>query len=153
MRPNRRLIQAMIYDRQRLCIEEANFLRSLIGMPAIQVERDSGPLTLRRQRRLPVHGPDWRSRYRHPEHAARRRGAVIVEAFSKQEIYDRDGGRCHLCGTSVDPREWDLDHVLPLSRGGVHSRTNVAVSHPWCNRARGNRPIQRQPARAGGEQH
>jgi 5-methylcytosine-specific restriction endonuclease McrA len=32
---------------------------------------------------------------------------------------------------------WDLDHVIPLSKGGEHSYDNVQVTHPSCNRKKG----------------
>jgi 5-methylcytosine-specific restriction endonuclease McrA len=30
-----------------------------------------------------------------------------------------------------------MDHVVPLARGGDHLYSNVAVSHPLCNRRKG----------------
>lgn len=84
-------------------------------------------------------------RQRHPGLEASRvalRKAIIrgakSERFTKQEIYERDGGRCHLCGKKCDPRKWHLDHLIPLSLGGEHTRKNVAVSCPRCNDSKGN---------------
>ena len=63
---------------------------------------------------------------------ARERNAKIEE-FSRTEIFDRDNGICHICGKKVKPSSWQLDHIIPLARGGQHTRINVAVSHPLCN--------------------
>jgi 5-methylcytosine-specific restriction endonuclease McrA len=46
----------------------------------------------------------------------------------------------------VDPANWHLDHVVPLSRGGEHSYANVQVAHPFCNLSKGPRLIEHQMA-------
>lgn len=51
----------------------------------------------------------------------------------KSVVFFRDLGICHLCGNPVNPRRWDIDHVIPVSRGGLDTYDNVAVSHPLCN--------------------
>lgn len=88
-----------------------------------------------------------------------RRGAVRNgEKFAPWEIHVRDGWTCWLCGCSVDPNDcsyregkhgWrvfvagptypTLDHVLPLSKGGPHTRANVRTACFVCNVRRGNR--------------
>ena len=68
---------------------------------------------------------------------ARQRGA-FVESICKAKVYQRDRGVCHICGKKVDPKHWDLDHLMPISKGGEHSYRNVAVAHPSCNRRRQN---------------
>lgn len=77
------------------------------------------------------------------ERAARRRArkasAFIGPAFTRQQVWDRDGGTCHLCNLPADPNDWHMDHVIPLVRGGAHSFENAAVSHPTCNLRKGAR--------------
>lgn len=58
---------------------------------------------------------------------------VEWEKIDRQVVFDRDGGKCHICRKAVDPHDWHLDHLWPLSRGGSHTYSNVAVSHPTCN--------------------
>lgn len=62
---------------------------------------------------------------------------TTTEGFTRSEVFARDRGFCHLCGKKVDPRHWHLDHIIPLSRGGPHTKANVAVSHPRCNLKKG----------------
>ena len=69
---------------------------------------------------------------------AKRRGAGEAKTFDRMMIWERDGGRCHICGKKCDPKAWDMDHLTPLSKGGSHAPDNVAVSHPSCNRRRSN---------------
>lgn len=75
------------------------------------------------------------NRQRLNEYAQRRRaverGATIAgRAIHRAEIWERDGGKCHICGKACDPENWHLDHLIPVSRGGSHTRDNVSVSHP-----------------------
>lgn len=67
----------------------------------------------------------------------RKAGNAIGESFTRREIFDRDRGQCHLCGKTCDPSRYHVDHLVPLSMGGEHSRRNVAVAHPECNLRRG----------------
>lgn len=85
---------------------------------------------------------EWRSA--HPEairiNNDRRRArqyAAITERIYRARVWERDNGRCHICGKKADPANWHLDHIVPLSRGGEHSYPNVAVSHPTCNLRKG----------------
>ena len=75
---------------------------------------------------------------------ARARGATVVEKFTRADVYERDGGRCHLCGEPVDPARWDIDHLVPIARGGQHTFDNVAVAHPSCNGKRDMTPMERR---------
>jgi 5-methylcytosine-specific restriction endonuclease McrA len=54
------------------------------------------------------------------------------------EVYRRDRNICHVCGKFVPKGERSLDHLVPLSRGGVHSMSNVALAHGRCNSKRFN---------------
>lgn len=72
----------------------------------------------------------------HPEvrqdKRAKKKGA-FVESVDRQVVFERDGGVCQLCRLPVDADDWHLDHVIPLSRGGLHCYSNVQVAHPRCN--------------------
>jgi 5-methylcytosine-specific restriction endonuclease McrA len=46
---------------------------------------------------------------------------------------------CPYCGSAMHPREKTLDHVLPVSRGGLHSITNVVVCCGPCNSSKRTR--------------
>jgi 5-methylcytosine-specific restriction endonuclease McrA len=84
------------------------------------------------------------SRIEHVENRRARMQAVFVEYVRRDEVFRRDKGQCGICGAMVDPADWHLDHILPVSRGGEHSYANVQVTHPDCNRAKGARLISHQ---------
>lgn len=85
---------------------------------------------------------------------ARRRARELdafVEDVPRLEIFERDGWQCMIPGcfypgvpVSLDPPFPDplfatVDHVVPLSKGGTHERSNAATAHFRCNVAKGNR--------------
>lgn len=62
----------------------------------------------------------------------------IVEKIDPFAIYDRDGGRCHICGKRVPKSKMTLDHLVPVSKGGDHVALNVRLAHGSCNSSRGD---------------
>ncbi|MDC7116146.1 HNH endonuclease [Corynebacterium amycolatum] len=70
---------------------------------------------------------------------ARKRGA-FVENVHRDEVLNRDGWRCQICGKKIpktavypDPLSPSVDHVVPLSLGGKHEMKNVQAAHLICN--------------------
>jgi 5-methylcytosine-specific restriction endonuclease McrA len=50
--------------------------------------------------------------------------------------------RCAICKCSVRDK-YDLDHIIPLAKGGAHHRKNVQLLCPTCNRRKGAKdPIE-----------
>lgn len=55
--------------------------------------------------------------------------------LSRQNILKRDGHRCVYCGARED---LTLDHVLPRSRGGTSTWTNLVTACRPCNSKKGD---------------
>lgn len=70
-----------------------------------------------------------------------KRMAAFVEKVDREIVFDRDHGVCHLCGNFVDPNNWHLEHINPITKGGLHCYDNVAVAHPSCNWRKYNKII------------
>lgn len=70
-------------------------------------------------------------------HNALKRGASHGERVRHIDIAERDNWMCHICGKRVTRKTWSLDHLMPVSRGGAHTRINVALAHRDCNSRRG----------------
>jgi 5-methylcytosine-specific restriction endonuclease McrA len=84
-----------------------------------------------RARRRAAEDPE---RTRNRNHARRARFAgQYVERVESLIVLERDDGVCGVCGDDVDPTRFHVDHVVPLSKGGVHAYSNVQVAHPSCN--------------------
>lgn len=53
----------------------------------------------------------------------------------KKFVFARDGQNCAYCGDTGGP--FDIDHVVPYSRGGVSTADNLCVACKPCNQAKG----------------
>lgn len=82
-----------------------------------------------------------------------RERAATVERFDPLEVLRRDEWRCHICrrrtpeskrGTYADDAP-ELDHIVPLAKGGDHSRANTACACRRCNIAKSDK-VMGQPS-------
>jgi len=89
---------------------------------------------------------DWRNR--HPEKRsayAHKRRLKIENVFFKVTKKDlnrqleRQNFECFWCHNKSD--DLTLDHVLPLSRGGKHSKGNIVFACRSCNSAKNNKYV------------
>lgn len=78
----------------------------------------------------------------------RKRG-VTVEAVNPLRVLERDRWTCQLCGVSApkrlrgsyDDRAPEVDHIIPLARGGEHSYRNTQCACRRCNLAKSSQPM------------
>lgn len=75
-----------------------------------------------------------------------RKGGSHTELFTHEDVVSHSGADCHLCGIPIDysltypdPMSKSLDHVIPLSKGGAHTLSNVKMAHLRCNSKKGDR--------------
>ena len=80
------------------------------------------------------------------EAKARNNGAVDY-SITLTKLIERDNGMCQLCGREVNEADYvyvndafvagndypSIDHIKPLSKGGVHQWDNVQLAHRLCN--------------------
>lgn len=52
-------------------------------------------------------------------------------------IHESQGGKCYLCQRGFDPKKLQIEHKIPLSRGGQNKMSNVALACRRCNTAKG----------------
>ena len=57
--------------------------------------------------------------------------------FTRKNIFFRDKNRCQYCGGRFSTSELNLDHVVPLSRGGKSAWENVVCCCVRCNSRKG----------------
>lgn len=62
--------------------------------------------------------------------------------FSRVNIYARDKYRCQYCSTKAPIAELTYDHVLPRSKGGKTTWTNIVTACLPCNLRKGSRTPQ-----------
>lgn len=61
-----------------------------------------------------------------------------VIKYSRQNIYKRDAHTCQYCRKKLPREDLTLDHVVPRSRGGKSTWTNVVACCKVCNEIKGN---------------
>lgn len=70
---------------------------------------------------------------------------VQYQAIDPISVFERDGWQCYLCKRQTvkelrgtyEPLAPELEHIVPISRGGTHTWSNVACACRACNRAKG----------------
>jgi hypothetical protein len=77
-----------------------------------------------------------------------RKMEAYIEAVNFKVVFERDKGICHICGTKTrknftkgkQPSNYaTLDHVIPLSKGGLHCYENVKIACKSCNSEKSDR--------------
>ncbi|MCK4245097.1 MAG: HNH endonuclease [Candidatus Omnitrophica bacterium] len=51
----------------------------------------------------------------------------------RREIFERDKWICQYCGEKVSPENATLDHFIPQSKGGKHTKENIRTCCLICN--------------------
>lgn len=62
------------------------------------------------------------------------------DRYKREDVFERDGWICQICGLPVDPElKWpdkmaaQIDHLVPASRDGEDTLDNVRCAHGFCN--------------------
>lgn len=104
---------------------------------------------LRRQRLKQRRSPAGRASKALHRARRKRRESSAGEAVDPYKVFARDGWRCYLCGIDTPrklrgknlPNSPELDHVIPLARGGQHVESNLRCACRKCNGVKGHRPL------------
>lgn len=65
---------------------------------------------------------------------------AVIEKVNPYAVFNRDKWRCNMCQCKVQKVDItaanaaELDHIVPLSKGGVHTYSNVQTLCRQCNR-------------------
>jgi 5-methylcytosine-specific restriction endonuclease McrA len=73
---------------------------------------------------------------------------VAADRIDPIKVFERDRWRCQLCGCSTPERlrgqmvdhAPELDHIVPLARGGAHTWSNVQCACRRCNGEKADTP-------------
>jgi 5-methylcytosine-specific restriction endonuclease McrA len=64
-------------------------------------------------------------------------------AFTRYNLFLRDEFRCQYCGHRFDAKHLTFDHVVPRSRGGTSTWTNIVACCSADNVRKGNMTLKR----------
>jgi 5-methylcytosine-specific restriction endonuclease McrA len=66
--------------------------------------------------------------------------------FTSREVFVRDSYVCQICKKATNPRTTypddaypTIDHIIPTSKGGLHTLENVQCACASCNRDKSNK--------------
>jgi 5-methylcytosine-specific restriction endonuclease McrA len=63
-------------------------------------------------------------------------GTVTMKTL--EGLYSQQNYKCNECGTDISLKR-DMDHIIPLSRGGLHTISNIQWLCVECSRRKGNK--------------
>lgn len=64
---------------------------------------------------------------------------VNTVPLNRRNLWLRDNGRCMYCNSKISTEEVTFDHVIPSSKGGLTTWTNVVCSCGICNNKKDSR--------------
>lgn len=64
---------------------------------------------------------------------------IRMQVVSRKNIFLRDSYRCQYCGRRFQPADLTLDHIVPRSRGGDNSWSNLVACCRHDNAKKGDR--------------
>ena len=77
---------------------------------------------------------------REPEPVGERRHRLTPEL--KAKVWEKTAGHCKYCGRRLNPfREFSVDHVIPVSKGGGDDIDNLVPACRSCNISKGDREV------------
>jgi len=73
------------------------------------------------------------------QHAINQSDGTLTVEFLGRIFAEAEGKPCPYCGEYMNRRTKTLDHMVPLSKGGLHGTANVIICCNRCNSAKRNR--------------
>lgn len=62
-----------------------------------------------------------------------------ISGYTRKCVFERDGGKCVMCGTRGDKyNRLEVDHIIPISKGGKSDINNLQTLCHKCNVRKGN---------------
>lgn len=70
--------------------------------------------------------------------ARKRNSGGVYTPEDVRAQYTRQRGKCYWCGKKVG-KQFHVDHIIPLSRGGSNWPDNLVIACPHCNLSKGSK--------------
>lgn len=82
--------------------------------------------------------PEKNRAYNHARRAALLKSIGHHDAGDIRSIFNRQRGHCFWCGVKL-AGDFEVDHVIPLTRGGANYPENIVIACCFCNRSKHNK--------------
>lgn len=70
---------------------------------------------------------------------------MAISKKTRFEIFKRDGFKCQYCGHHPPSVTLEVDHIIPVSKGGEDDEDNLVTSCFDCNRGKSNKELTTMP--------
>lgn len=74
----------------------------------------------------------------------REKTAKVKTRVDRKGVWEKQNGKCGICGELIDmavkhpdPKSRSIDHIVALSKGGLHTEENIQFTHFQCNLYKG----------------
>lgn len=125
-----------------------------IHQQAFGICKECGALFIPRAKGERYCSPECRQSAWYNHNDRRLKGVRKDSGITLHKVYERDGGRCYLCGGLCDWEDYgekgagnkypSVDHVVPLALNGTHTWDNVRLAHRICNSLKRDNPLPKK---------
>lgn len=85
----------------------------------------------------PANGITGKSSNPYKEYRTLRKHSADFDRWVRR-TYGKQGARCFYCACDLSKRRINVEHVVPLSKDGQTSSSNMVISCAPCNKAKGS---------------
>ena len=67
---------------------------------------------------------------------------AYIEHVDPLELYQEQNGVCYMCLEQFNFKDMEMDHLIPICKGGKHEVSNVKMCCGTCNKKKGAKMLQ-----------
>ena len=80
--------------------------------------------------------PEKTRHYNRNRRARKREQMGVVHPKIEELLFKTQLGYCFMCFGDLYELNWELDHIIPISKGGLHDDSNLQLLCVSCNRSK-----------------
>jgi 5-methylcytosine-specific restriction endonuclease McrA len=63
-----------------------------------------------------------------------------TKQFVRKQLINKNGAVCAICGNPIETmKDCTIDHIIPISKGGLTTIENCQLAHKSCNVKKGDK--------------
>ena len=78
--------------------------------------------------------------YKIPTYKTYSKKETRTTQFIRRQLINKNGATCALCGKPIETvKDCTIDHIVPISKGGLTTIENCQLAHRNCNQRKDNK--------------